>query len=328
MAIQHGATAHYAPAHRHPSTHHSKRLRTHSRSSRRLDLLKRSGLFGQHTLGAVIERACTLDELRQAYQVVHDLYLEERYIHAHPSGMRIRIFEALPEMATFVAYSEVEERTVGVLSVVADSADLGLPADIVFRSELNRLRDGGAKVCEVTNQSVVEDFRKSAVPTELMRCVMAQVLLKKFDEVVALVSPNHAGMYRLLGFRQIGAVRSYSHTIHDPVVAMSMHVQQFYGPALSADPADEFVRFFLVDFNPYLNQVRAWDQEAKNWFHERHLLRQLFVLEEKLLQRCSPDEIVALRHRWGSQLVNEVLGRRRPRGYDTATVAQFMAEPH
>ena len=327
MATQRGAHDHSVAKWRPPAPHFLP-ARHHSRSSRRLELLKQSGLFGQQTLGAVIERACTLDELRQAYQVVHDMYVDEGYIHAHPSGMRIRIFEALPEMATFVAFSEHEHRTVGVLSVVADSPDLGLPADVVFRNELNGLRAAGARVCEVTNQVVVDGYRKSGVPTELIRCVMAQILVSKFDEVVALVSPNHAGMYRLLGFRQIGTVRSYSHTIHDPVVAMSMHVHQFHRPLESTDPADEFARLFLVDCNPYLSQVPAWDEEAKNWFHERHLLRHLFVLEEKLLQRCSPDQIVALRHRWGSQLVSEVLGRRQPRGYDAATLEQFQTELH
>jgi ribosomal protein S18 acetylase RimI-like enzyme len=293
-----------------------------------LGLLKRSGLFGQHTRGAVIERACTLDELRQAYQLVHQVYVTEGYIHPHPSGMRIRVFEALPEMATFVAFCEQEHRTVGVLSVVSDSADLGLPADVVFRNELDELRNTGSSVCEVTNQAVDDEFRNSGVPTELIRAVMAQIVVRKYDEVVALVSPNHTGMYQLLGFRPIGAVRSYSQTIHDPVVPMSMRVDQFYGPPQSDDPADEFVRFFMVDFNPYIRKMREWEQEARDWFHERHLLRHLFVQEEKLLQRCSPAEMVSLRRRWGSQLMKDVLGRRRPRGYDAATLTQFTAEPH
>jgi len=37
----------------------------------RVALLKRSGLFGSDTCGAVVQRATTLDELRQAYRLVY-----------------------------------------------------------------------------------------------------------------------------------------------------------------------------------------------------------------------------------------------------------------
>jgi hypothetical protein len=87
-------------------------------------LLKRCGLFGDDTYGALIRRAETLDELRQAYRLVHDAYVEAGYIQPHSSRMRARVFDASPNMATFIA--KVGQRVVGVLSIVADSPKLGL----------------------------------------------------------------------------------------------------------------------------------------------------------------------------------------------------------
>src|SRR5689334_8413841 len=85
-----------------------------SLADRKLWLLRRMGLFGNDTKGAHIERACVFEDLRQAYQLVHDVYLGTGYIEPEPGGMRLRIFEATLETATFVA--KVDGRVVGVLS--------------------------------------------------------------------------------------------------------------------------------------------------------------------------------------------------------------------
>src|SRR5690349_15279258 len=94
-------------------------------ADRKLGLLKRTGLFGDDLKGCTIERACSAEDLRQAYRLVHDVYLGTGFIHPVPSGMRLRIYETTAETATFIA--KFEGRVVGVLSVVEDSPDLGLP---------------------------------------------------------------------------------------------------------------------------------------------------------------------------------------------------------
>ncbi|MCD4699863.1 MAG: hypothetical protein K8R91_04750, partial [Phycisphaerae bacterium] len=88
------------------------------RESRRMALLKRTGLFGTDTTGADITRASSLEDLRDAYSLVHDVFIEQGYINHLPGGMRIRPFEALSKTATFVA--KVEGRVVGVQSLVVD----------------------------------------------------------------------------------------------------------------------------------------------------------------------------------------------------------------
>ena len=63
-----------------------------SLADRKLWLLKRSGLFGKDTKGAQIERACSLDDLRNAYKLVHDVYFGTGFIEPEAAGMRLRIF--------------------------------------------------------------------------------------------------------------------------------------------------------------------------------------------------------------------------------------------
>ena len=237
------------------------------RSARRLARLTRGGLFGTSTLGARVERAATFHDLQEAYRLVHDVYVEAGYIRPDTSGIRLRMFEASPDEATFVA--KVGTRIVGVVSVSADSPGLGLPSDGCFKKELEELRAAGARLSEMTNQAVAADFRKSGVATELMRCAAAHVIRGRFDETIAVISPNHCPFYKILGFREVGTPRSYSETVYDPVVALSADLGQYRRPVSDTD--DEVCRFvhdFMATGNPFMPQVERWAHHAAAHFRD------------------------------------------------------------
>lgn len=277
-----------------------------NRSRRKLAILKRSGLFGEQTLGAKIERACSLEDLREAYGLVHEVYTQTGYIRPEPSRLRMRMFETSPEMATFVA--KLDGRVIGVLSIAGDSPGLGLPSDAAFKTDLDALRAQGARLCEATNQAVVEEYRKSAVATELMRCAVAHLTTAGYDEVIATVCPSHYGFYQLLNFRQVGAERSYSEKIHDPVVALSMDANQYRRAPVDLDEAGRFMHHFMADGNPYLTHVSQWGKAAERHFLRRHLLRQLFITETAFITSCSGRELQVLERHWGHKLFTSVTG--------------------
>ena len=291
-------------------------------ADRKLGLLKRIGLFGENLKGCTILRACTADDLRQAYRLVHDVFLGEGFINPDPSHMRVRIFETNPETATFVA--KVGDRVVGVLSVIGDSPDIGLPSDAAFKPELDELRRSGRRLCEATNQAVAEDYRKSAVPTELMRCAVALFLTEGYDEAIATVSPNHTAFYDLLGFRQVGSQRSYSKTIYDPVIALSMDIDQYRAPQPTGlSRASEFVHQFLADGNHFLSCVGAWADEARREFLNPDLLKQLFVTERNFLARFAQDELESLKRRWGLETFAAVTAGMFTSMYDDGSNPPF-----
>jgi ribosomal protein S18 acetylase RimI-like enzyme len=275
-------------------------------ASRKLAFLRRSGLFGEDTKGATIERACSVQDLRDAYRLVHSVYLGTGYIGAEPAGMRLRIFEMSSETATFVA--KVGGRVVGVLSVVGDSPDLGLPSDAAFKPELDAMRATGARLCEVTNQAVAEEFRKSAVPTELMRCAIALTLHAGYNEAVATVSPSHSGFYDLLRFRKLGTERSYSQKLHDPVIALTMNVDQYRDTSWVVSPSERFIHHYLSESNHFLSRIADWSKQARRLFLNSDLLEQLFVKERNFLAECSPGQLRILQRRWGQELFGIVSG--------------------
>ncbi len=275
------------------------------RENRRLALLKRAGLFGDKMNGARLTRACTLTDLRQAYRLVYETFLDAGYIAPSNFRMRIRTFEACGETATFVARTDSE--VVGVQSLVLDSPDLGLPADLAFGPELDALRSKGLKLSEATNEAVTPAFRRTAVMTELMRCFAAQALLSECDLSLTAVSPNHRGFYELIGFRQIAPERSYSDDVDDPVVLLCYDMQNLREKASGLTSCQNFVRDYLSFKSPIVAKAQPWQLKAVQCFHNANFLRSLCVEESNLLEDCTDLELAALRDRWGEDLFAEVI---------------------
>jgi ribosomal protein S18 acetylase RimI-like enzyme len=279
---------------------------------KRLALLMRLGFFGSDTRSAVIRRAVTVDELEAAYRLVHDCAVERGSMEPAPSGLRLRLWEALPEMATFVAV--VGGKVVGVQSLVMNSPELGLPSDATFRDEIDMLRMGpwptrsgsGRIVCEAANQAVAPAYRHSAVATELMRCLFAHALMVGCGELITAVSPGHSKFYELLGFETISAVRSGSAQSDAPAVLMRVNVADLVNRASEADDDSDgatlFIKCRCLASNPYREKVRQWEAEAQDVFADPEGLRRLFVEAGGLLSRCSEEDREAVCQSWGADV--------------------------
>lgn len=221
-----------------------------------------------------------------------------------PSGLRLRLFETTSETATFIAKDN--GKVVGVLSVVGDSVDLGLPSDLAFKSELDVLRAAGQRVCEVTNQAVAVEYRRSAIPTELMRCAIAHQIKAGYQAAVVSISPSHLGFYDLLGFKPFGALRSYSQKLYDPVIALVLDVNRYRDSAADLPTPEKFIHALATVSNPYLQKVSGWAIEARSHFLNPTLLKELFVTERNFLGECSRRELKILQRRWGLELFRAV----------------------
>lgn len=292
--------------------------------SRKWALLERTGFFGTDVRGCSIERACEAADLRAAYQLVHNVFVGTGYIKPEKGGIRLRIFEATADTATFVA--KKDDVVVGVLSVVPDTAELGLPSDIAFKAELDSLRATGARLCEITNQAVSREFRRSSVLTELMRCAIAYMIQAGYERALAAVSPNHKNFYNLVGFQSLGSLRSYSDKLHDPVVAIFLSIDLYRSdqPAEGINPA---VHRHAATANPFLASATDWTRRARERFLSPDLLRNLLVSGRNFLSECTPAELSYLRKSWGANLFDQVMSRPADSGgkADDATDHELSA---
>jgi len=277
---------------------------------RRLKLLKRSGMFGQLPPDVSVTRAVTTNELAEAYELVHDVFVERGYIQPTAGRIRVRTYEALPTLATFVA--KAGGRVVGVQSLAADDPDLGLPSDLSFRAEIDQMRAGGALVCEAINQAIAPDYRRTAVPTELMRALYAQGVRDHCDRLVTTISPGHVKFYELLGFRQISETRSYSPDIEDPVVVMLIDMNALLRRMETTVPGDGtfegWFKEYYVTTSPYPQRVDGWASWAGAVFQDPAALRELFVDRSGLLAHCTQEQREVLRKRWGEEVFTAVCG--------------------
>jgi hypothetical protein len=278
--------------------------------TRRMKMLERMGCFRNGTQAVSIQRATTAKELCNAYQLVHDNYVEKGYIFPQPSGLRMRLYEALPDTATFVA--KAGDEIVGVTSLVFDTPGLGLPSDQVFSEEIDTLRQGGVKVAEVTNWAITPAYRRTAVLTELIRCYIAHLMALDCDYAIGAISPGHRAFYELIGYEVIGAERSYSTEINDPVILVRLSLDNLRERFAAVQDDDEddtaTLKNYYLDSNPYHDQIEEWRSTAMTSFTNPVFLRRLFVEWTNLLADCSDEDLEILRQQWGENVFLDVMG--------------------
>jgi hypothetical protein len=277
--------------------------------AKRVALLKRVGLFDNQNHDVVVRRAISMADLAEAYTLVHDVFVEQGYIHKAPTGIRVRAFEALPQMVTFLA--QIAGKTVAVMSIVQDSAALGLPSDKAFAKEIGVLRAQGRRVCEITNLAVLSEYRRSNAFPELTRATYAQARAWHCDDEFIAISPGHATFFEdVLQFEHCGDLRTYSAEKMDLVEGKRVDLRMIGRNLAEADASlaeNAFLWHYYFDGNPYHVLVNRWAVMAQEAFGNPTLLRDLFVTRSKLLLRCKPGELDVLCGRWGTELFARVL---------------------
>jgi hypothetical protein len=279
-----------------------------NRAKRRLALLRRSGLFNSSPEGIEIRRATYLEDFLGAYSLVYRTFVREGYINERRVGLRLRIFEALPEMATFIATAD--GHLAAVMSVVADSPDLGLPSDHCFKPELDELRRQGRKVCEITNLAVDERYRNSTTFPELTRVVFAQALAEGCDDVFIAISPGHARFFEeVLQFDPCGDQRDYGDEKKDLVEGKRMDLRLIRRRFVQTDQqlgTDALLENYFFTASAYHALVRNWTVASAEAFTDVQLLCELFIDRSSLLSRATPEQRAALRQRWGEAIFDQV----------------------
>ena len=297
--------------------------------SRRMKLLERRGCFGAPPAGVQIHRATSPEEFYNAYKLVYDIYLQKGYILPNKIGLRMRVYEALPETATFIA--KMGERVIGVTTIIPDSHDLGLPSDEAFGGEIDHIRRSGRSVCEGTNWVVAPEFRRTNVLNELMRCAFAHVVALGFDNWIVAVSRGHEAFYELLGFETIGFQRSFSDEIFDPVILVRMEIDALDERFAEVDITDEdtddeaWLKFHYVDRvnNPYFKKVQPWNDAAPAAFSNIAFLRELFAEKTNFLEKCNRKERRIICRHWGENIYQAVLNPSAPRDDTPSRLQRF-----
>jgi hypothetical protein len=200
--------------------------------TRRLKTLGSRARGGRETRGrpqrraenCVVGVANDLESRRKAYRVVYELYLEKEYAEPNASRMWVSSFDALAGTTTLLAEDAEDGTPVGALTAVSDSP-AGLPADSLYRPELDALRASGRRLCEIISLGV--DSR-AARGTEVLVKLFNHVYLlarriRGATDFVITVNPRHAGFYqKTLLFTAAGPGREYDKVGGAPALLMRL----------------------------------------------------------------------------------------------------------
>lgn len=282
----------------------------HPGKSRRMKLLERQGCFHFGAKSVTVQRATTTDDLHAAYNLVHDTFLEEGRSFPHPSPQRMRIFQALPNTATFVAKDQ--NTVVAVVSVVEDTPGLGLPSDNICGQEIQALRRSASRICQIANLAIAPAFRRTAVLTELLRCCFAHLQAIRCQLAITAIKPGHQAFYQLMGFETVSSPLHDPDPDQAPTLLAGINLKKlsadFDNVNIGENSDLATLKHYYLDSNPYPTQIEDWIAEAQQTFANPVFLRQLFVEKTNILVDSTPDELLVIRDYWGNDLFLDALG--------------------
>ena len=96
-----------------------------------------------------VRLANTIGWRRKAWRFVYDHYRAEGFADYREGGLWYGHHDLLPTTRTFLVLSQ--ESVLGTMTQLFDSDELGLPADALFKKELDELRRGGSLLTEATS---------------------------------------------------------------------------------------------------------------------------------------------------------------------------------
>lgn len=170
----------------------------------------------------VFKLASTREEREAALRLVYRSYLRAGLMEPNEEEIRITPHHLLPSTAIFVA--KVREEVVSTVSLVCDG-ELGLPISHVYGEEIERRKQRGIKLGELT---CLADRRKHlarrlTLLLGLFRLMAYYARQQGVDQLVIAVHPKHAPFYqRLLKFERIGDERAYTSVLNNPAVALCL----------------------------------------------------------------------------------------------------------
>ena len=198
-----------------------------------------------------IKIAETLDEYRQAFQIVHDQYLMSGYLKtAQEHGMLYGIHSLLPKTCVFIFKTYLS--VISTITLIQDTPLFGLPMDSLYKDELDSLRDNGRKVVEISALATPRERRWQNLVIFLAKAIYRYCKYTSIDDMCIMVNPKHVRFYKeLLMFEDFGEEKWYD-KVDAPAVALRVNfasADKEFEKAYSSNDFDTDLHSFFVKVN-------------------------------------------------------------------------------
>lgn len=173
----------------------------------------------------IFKRAETFSEIEQAFQLIHDSYVETGLAQEHPSSLRITKYHALP--TTSILIVKKGDEVIATLSVILDSG-MGLPVEQLW--SISDLRQESVRIAEISSLAIKRGHRKQGGKLLLPLCAYMYSFCRTVlgvDTLVAVTHPRAGYFYSdVLLFSPLagGQVKSYSQVRDNPAIGQFLSI--------------------------------------------------------------------------------------------------------
>ncbi|MGH8854782.1 MAG: N-acyl amino acid synthase FeeM domain-containing protein, partial [Telluria sp.] len=178
-----------------------------------------------------------------ASMLINKMYAWRGYAGSHA-------FTNDPNRITLTASDKGD--VVGTVTIGIDS-EVGLAGDMIFKEELDRLRAGGARLCEFTKLAFDTSVRsKTALANLFHLAVLYARDLHECTDIVIEINPRHRRFYEhMLGFKREGDLKM-NPRVNAPAYLLRVNLAyvteqiQKHGGTFASEPAERsFYPFFF-----------------------------------------------------------------------------------
>ncbi len=171
--------------------------------------------------------ARTRAEREAAFRLLQQSYVRAGLSEPSQRDMRVSPYHLEPTTQIFVAIKDPRgphPEVVATLTLVMDG-EYGLPMESIYAEQINRRRDMGLKLAEVT---CLADRRHQIARFLPLFCELTRLMGRfarhqQVDQVVIAVHPKHARFYkRFMYFEEMGGLKMYPMVKSQPAEALFM----------------------------------------------------------------------------------------------------------
>lgn len=247
----------------------------------------------------------------EAFHLVYQAYVKVGLQTENESRIRFTKYHVIPTTKVFVAVFRPElikpdferehvndnKRVVGTLTLVLDSG-LGIPMEQVCGTEVQGMRDRGARFAEVIALAIDPEFRKHNVIMYLYRIMFEYARLRGLTDICCAVTKRHIQFYRdILLFQPLGVLQSYAAGNGLEVQGHVLNIEHAFGDSKATYSTEGFDAnvhdfFFSGEVDQNINEGQPWDDAMIN-----HFLAQ----KTRFIDTLSDEEKAKIRSEYAKQ---------------------------
>lgn len=249
--------------------------------------------------------ASSRKEIEQAMALVYGEYLMRGFIlpEHYKSGLRVTLHHAVPGTATFIG---MKNKEVVITGTVIPDSPLGLPMDMGYKQDVDKLRKAGRSICEAGYLAVktrlfgrrffsMFNFKKLDFMFTLFRLQFQYSLFfKEFDDICITTNPKYM-IFKFLPFEIIGDVKYYG---YDRVaIKKKAAVPKRLDLRKMRSEIEELKanRLFRISYKPVLHKVFLGQKLPLQIFEDKYELtpddiRYLFIKKSDISKRLKKSE--------------------------------------